>query len=209
MKIMIADDHSVVRAGLKQILSEVPDISSVDEAANADELLSKVRRNTYSVIVLDIAMPGKSGLDALKEIRADFPDVPVLILSMYPEDQYAVRVLRAGAAGYMTKDSAPDELVTAIRTVARGRKYVSPSVAERLVTELDTDAEKSPHEMLSDREFQILRLIASGRTVGEIANNLFLSVKTVSTYRRRILDKMHLKNNAELTTYAIQNHLVD
>jgi DNA-binding NarL/FixJ family response regulator len=161
------------------------------------------------VVVLDIAMPGKSGLDALKEIKAEFPKLPVLMLSMYPEDQYAIRALRSGAAGYMTKDTAPEELVTALRTVSTGRKYISPSLAERLAFNLDTDTKKEPHEMLSDREYQVLCLIARGKTISEIADQLSLSVKTVSTYRGRILEKMKLKNNAELTNYAIRHQLTD
>ena len=209
INVLIGDDHSVVRIGLKKILSGVSDIAVVDEAASAIEVLDKVRKNDYSVVVLDIAMPGKSGLDALKEIRSERPKLPVLILSMYPEDQYAIRVLRAGAAGYMTKDSAPEELVSAIRVVAEGRKYVSPTFAEILALNLDVDKEKELHEQLSDREYEVLCMIASGKTIGEIAGILFLSVKTISTYRSRILEKMRLKNNAELTSYAIQNHLVD
>ncbi len=209
IKVLIADDHSVVRVGLRQILSGIRDIAVIDEAANAIEVLEKVKKNDYSVVILDIAMPGKSGLDALKEIKIERPKLPVLILSMYPEDQYAIRVLRAGAAGYMTKDSAPDELVTAVRIVAEGRKYVSPTFAEILALNLDTDREKELHELLSDREYEVLCMIASGKTLSEIAGLLFLSVKTISTYRSRILEKMHLKNNAELTSYAIQNHLIE
>ncbi|OGW32836.1 MAG: DNA-binding response regulator [Nitrospirae bacterium GWC2_42_7] len=209
LKILIADDHSVVRAGLKQILSGISDVAMVDEASNAREAIDKIKKNKYSVVVLDISMPGKSGLDALKEIRSEWPDLPVLILSMYPEDQYAIRVLKSGASGYMTKESAPEELVNAVRTVANGRKYVSPSLAEKLASHLDLDGKKEPHEMLSDREYQVLCMIASGKTVSEIADKLSLSVKTVSTYRSRILEKMKLKNSAELTTYAVQNHLID
>ncbi len=209
IKILIADDHSVVRAGLKQIISGIPDMAIVDEAGNANVVIDKIRNNDYSVVVLDIAMPGKSGLDTLKEIKAERPGLPVLMLSMYPEDQYAIRVLKSGAAGYLTKESAPEELVTAIRTVANGKKYISPSLAEKLVINLDSDGKKEPHELLSDREYQVLRMIASGKAVSEIADELSLSVKTISTYRSRVLEKMNLKNNAELTTYAIQNNLVD
>ena len=209
INILIADDHSIVRAGLKQIISEISDMTVVDEAGNGSEVLDKIRMNDYSVVVLDIAMPGKSGLEALKEIKSERPGLPVLMLSMYPEDQYAIRVLRSGAAGYLTKESAPAELVTAIRTVAGGKKYISPSVAERLVFNLDFEGKKELHELLSDREFQVLRMIASGKAVSDIADELSLSVKTISTYRSRILEKMKLKNSAELTTYAIQNHLID
>jgi DNA-binding NarL/FixJ family response regulator len=209
INILIVDDHSIVRAGLKQIISEIPDMTVVDEASNGSEVIEKVRMNDYSVVVLDISMPGKSGLEALKEIKSERPGLPVLMLSMYPEDQYAIRVLRSGAAGYLTKESAPAELVTAIRTVATGKKYISPSVAERLVCNLDFDGKKELHELLSDREFQVLCMIASGKAVSDIANELSLSVKTISTYRSRILEKMKFKNNAELTTYAIQNHLIN
>ncbi len=209
INILIVDDHAVVRAGLRQIISGVSDMAVADEADSAIEALTKIRKKGYSMVVLDIAMPGKSGLDVLKEIRSEHPKLPVLMLSMYPEDQYAVRALRSGASGYMTKDSAPNELVTAIRTVAGGRKYISSDLAERLAFNLDVDMKKEPHEILSDREYQVLCTIASGKTISEIADQLSLSVKTISTYRSRILEKMQLKNNAELTNYAIRNHLVD
>jgi len=209
IEILIVDDHAVVRTGLRQILSEISDMTITDEACDAREALDKIRTNNYSVVVLDIALPGKSGLDALKEIKSERPGLPVLILSMYPEDQYAIRVLKSGAAGYMTKESAPEELVTAVRTVADGKKYISPSVAERLASHLDFAGKKELHEMLSDREYQVLCMIASGKPPGEIAEELSLSVKTISTYRSRILEKMNLSNNAELTTYAIQKHLIN
>ena len=209
INILIVDDHAVVRAGLRQIISGVSGMAVADEADGAIEALAKIRKKGYSMVVLDISMPGKNGLDVLKEIRNEYPKLPVLMLSMYPEDQYAVRALRSGASGYMTKDSAPEELVTAIRTVAAGRKYISSDLAERLAYNLDTDMKKEPHEILSDREYQILCTIASGKTISEIADQLSLSVKTISTYRSRILEKMQLKNNAELTNYAIRNHLID
>ncbi|HKN18781.1 MAG TPA: response regulator transcription factor [Dissulfurispiraceae bacterium] len=209
INILIVDDHAVVRAGLRQIISGVSDMTVADEADSAFDALDKIRKKRYSMVVLDISMPGKSGLDVLKEIRSEHPKLPVLMLSMYPEDQYAVRALRSGASGYMTKDSAPNELVTAIRTVAGGRKYISSDLAERLAFNLDVDMKKEPHEILSDREYQVLCTIASGKTISEIADQLSLSVKTISTYRSRILEKMQLKNNAELTNYAIRNHLVD
>ena len=209
IEILIVDDHAVVRTGLRQILSEISDMTITDEACDAKEALDKIRTNDYSVVVLDIALPGKSGLDALKEIKSERPELPVLILSMYPEDQYAIRVLKSGAAGYMTKESAPEELVKAVRTVAGGKKYISPSVAERLASQLDFTGKKELHEMLSDREYQVLCMIASGKPPGEIAEELSLSVKTISTYRSRILEKMNLSNNAELTTYAIQKHLIN
>jgi two-component system, NarL family, invasion response regulator UvrY len=209
IEILIVDDHAVVRTGLKQILSEISDMTITDEACDAREALDKIRTNNYSVVVLDIALPGKSGLDALKEIKTERPGLPVLILSMYPEDQYALRVLKSGAAGYMTKESAPEELVKAVRTVAGGKKYISPSVAERLASQLDFAGKKELHELLSDREYQVLCMIASGKPPGEIAEELSLSVKTISTYRSRILEKMNLNNNAELTTYAIQKRLIN
>jgi two-component system, NarL family, invasion response regulator UvrY len=209
IEILIVDDHAVVRTGLRQILSEISDMIITDEACDAKEALDKIRTNDYSIVVLDIALPGKSGLDALKEIKLERPGLPVLILSMYPEDQYAIRVLKSGAAGYMTKESAPEELVKAVRTVAGGKKYISPSVAERLASQLDFSGKKELHEMLSDREYQVLCMIASGKPSGEIAEELSLSVKTISTYRSRILEKMNLNNNAELTTYAIQKRLIN
>ncbi len=209
INILIADDHTIVRKGLKQILAETQDMVVTGEASNGFEVMEKVRSNHYDVLLLDISMPGKSGLDILKELKTEQPKLPVLVLSMYPEEQYAVRVLRAGASGYLTKESAPDELVVAMRKVAQGKKYVSPSLAEKLAVELEADATKPAHEMLSDREYQVLCMIASGKTVGEIAEKLSLSAKTISTYRARILEKMNMKNNAELTHYAIQNKLVD
>ena len=209
IKILIADDHAIVRRGLKQILAETPDMMVLDEASNGHEVLTKVMKHDYSVILLDISMPGKSGLDVLKELKTERPKLPVLILSMYPEEQYAVRVLRAGAAGYLTKEGAPEELIYAIRKVVQGKKYVSASLAEKLVFDLDGDSQKPLHESLSDREFQVLCMIASGKTVSDISEELALSVKTISTYRTRLLEKMKMKNNAELTHYAVQNHLVE
>lgn len=209
IEILIVDDHSVVRAGLRQIIASCPDMSVVDELADSQDVLSKIRKRKYSVVILDISLPGKNGLEVLKEIKNEFPKLPVIILSMYPEDQYAIRALRSGAAGYVSKDTAPEELITALRTVAAGRKYVSRVLAEKLAFNLDVDAKKELHETLSDREYQVLCMIASGKTISEIADNLSLSVKTVSTYRCRILDKMQLKNNAELTNYAVKNHLTD
>ncbi|HYA85966.1 MAG TPA: response regulator transcription factor [Nitrospirota bacterium] len=209
IRILIADDHAIVRKGLKQILAETSDMVVTGEASNGYEVLEKVRNGHFDVLLLDISMPGRSGLDILKELKAERPKLPVLVLSMYPEEQYAIRVLKAGASGYLTKESAPDELVVALRKVAQGKKYVSPSLAEKLAFDLEMDTTKPLHEMLSDREYQVLCMVASGKTVGEIAENLSLSAKTISTYRARILDKMNMKNNAELTHYAIQNKLVD
>ncbi len=209
VKILIADDHIIVRKGLKQIISETSDMVVADEASNGQEVLDKVRKNGFDMILLDISMPGRTGLDILRELKTEKPKLPILVLSMYPEEQYAVRVLRAGASGYLTKESAPEELIAAIRKVSLGKKYVTPSVAERLAFDLDVDSEKPLHETLSDREYQVLCLIASGKTVGEIADKLSLSAKTISTYRARILEKMNMKNNAELTHYAIQHKLVE
>jgi len=208
IKILIADDHTIVREGLKQIVADVGDMMVADEAGNGQEALQKIREGDYDVILLDISMPGRSGLEVLKDIRAERPKLPVLILSMHSEEQYAVRALRAGASGYLTKASAPDELIGAIRKVSRGRKYVTASLAEKLALELDVDIRKPPHEMLSDREYQVMLMLASGKAVKEIADELCLSVKTISTYRSRILEKMNMKKNAELTLYAIQNSLV-
>lgn len=209
IKILIADDHAIVRRGLKQILTETADMVVAGEAHNGQELLEKMRSDQWDVIVLDISMPGRGGLDILKQLKSERPKLPVLMLTIHPEDQYAVRVLRAGASGYLTKESAPDHLVEAIRKVARGGKYISPHLAERLAFNLEPISERPLHEALSDREFQVLRLIASGKTVKEIGEELSLSVKTISTYRTRILEKMKMKNNAEMTHYAIQQKLVE
>lgn len=209
IRILIADDHTIVRKGLKQIISETSDMVVAGEAGDGQEVLNKIKKNGFDVVLLDISMPGRTGLDILRELKNEKPRLPVLVLSMYPEEQYAVRVLRAGASGYLTKESAPDELIAAIRRVSIGKKYVTPSLAEKLAVDLDVDSEKPIHETLSDREYQVMCMIASGKTVGEIAEKLALSVKTVSTYRARILDKMKMKNNAELTHYAIQNKLVN
>ena len=209
LRILIADDHPIVRTGLKKILDENPEKVLYEEAQNGHEALHRVRNHKYDLILLDIAMPNMNGLDCLKVIKKEHPRIPVLVISMYPEEQYAVRALKAGASGYLTKQSASDELLTAIRKVLSGGKYVSSSLAEKLAWQLETDSDVHPHERLSDREYQVLRLIASGKTTTLIAEELCLSVKTISTYRTRILEKMNLKNNAELTHYAIKNHLVD
>jgi DNA-binding NarL/FixJ family response regulator len=209
IKILIADDHAVVREGLKQILSESPDLVVAAEASTGQEVLNIIGKKELDLVVLDIAMPGRGGLDILKEIKNQKPKLPVLILSMYPEEQYAVRVLKAGASGYITKESAPDELIKAIRQIIQGKKYVSPSLAEKLALDLEIRSETPPHEALSDREFQVMCMIASGKTLKEIAEGLSLSIKTISTYRSRILEKMNMKSNAALTHYAIKNRLVD
>ena len=209
IKVLIADDHPIVRAGLKQILAEAPDIRVAGEAGNGHELLEKARREAFDLVLLDLKMPGMDGLDVLKQIKIEMPKLPVMILTIYPESNYAMRILRIGASGYLTKESAPQELITAIRKVYSGGKYISPSLAEKIAFALDTDIDKLPHERLSDREYQVLCAIASGRTVSEIAESINLSVKTVSTYRARILEKMDMKTNADLTHYAVQNRLVE
>jgi len=209
IRILIADDHAVVRRGLRQTVSEEHDMTVVGEASNAQELLGLVRKQPCDVVVLDISMPGRSGLEALKELRQACPRLPVLVLSMHSEDQYAMRALRIGAAGYLTKETAPEELVKAIRKVVTGGKYITPSLAEKLALSLTRDGEQPLHETLSEREYEVMCLIASGKSVTEISTELSLSVKTISTYRARILEKMNLKNNAELMHYAIHNRLVD
>ena len=209
IKVLIADDHTIVREGLKQIVSDTCDITVADEARNGQEILDKIDRQHFDVIVLDISMPGMNGIEVLKCIHSQKPKLPVLILSIYPEDQYAIRVLRSGASGYLTKESAPDELINAIRKIAVGGKYITNSLAEKLVLAIDENTEKPLYETLSDREFQVLKLIASGKTVNEIADRLCLSEKTISTYRSRILEKMRMKNNSELMHYAIQHGLTE
>ncbi len=208
IRVFVADDHAVVRRGLRQIL-EAEGMSVPVEGATAEEVLTRVLERTADVLVLDLSLPGSNGLDLLAEVKRRRPDLPVLILTVHSEDQYAVRALRAGASGYLTKDMAPEQLVAAIRKVYRGGRFVTPALAERLVLHLHEDPEKPLHETLSNREFEVLRLFASGRTVSEAAAKMGLSVKTVSTYRTRILEKMSMKTNAELTHYAIRNGLVE
>jgi DNA-binding NarL/FixJ family response regulator len=208
IQILIADDHPIVRAGFKQVLSETPDMVVADEAGNGLEVLNLVRKKDYDIVLLDISMPGRNGLEILKDLKEEFSRLPVLILSIYPEEQYAIRALRAGASGYLTKASAPDELISAIRKVSEGGRYISSSLAEKLANYLYIDLTKPPHEALSDREYQVMLLIASGRTVSERAEELHLSVKTISTYRAHILEKMKMKNNADITVYAVQNKLL-
>ena len=209
IKILIAEDHTLVRKGLIQILSEMDDVELVDEASNGEETIDKVSQEDYNLVLLDISLPGRSGLDVLKQLKCLKPDLPVLILSMYPEEQYAVRSFKAGASGYLTKKSAPDELIAAIRKVVQGKKYITASLAEKLAFAVETDTDKDLHESLSDREYQVMCMIASGKTVSEIADILSLSVKTISTHRSRLLDKMNFQNNAQLTYYAIKRGLVD
>ena len=207
-KILIADDHLVVRRGIRQILSDWSDTAVMDEACNGQEVLEKVQDNHYDLILLDISMPGRSGLEVLSQLKKERPDLNVLILSMHTEEQYAVRVMKAGASGYLTKESTPEELISAVEKVSQGRKYVSSSLAEQLAFYLETETDKPPHELLSDREFEVLCLIAKGKTATEIAEMLSLSIKTISTYRTRILEKMAMTNNAQLTHYAIKNNLI-
>ncbi|HRR70097.1 MAG TPA: response regulator transcription factor [Desulfomonilia bacterium] len=209
IRVLVVDDHPIVREGLKQILSNTEDILVVDEADSGQAVLSSAARSNFDVVLLDISMPGRDGLEVLRELKQQKPKLPVLILSMYPEEHYAVRVLRAGASGYLTKSSAPDELISAIRKVASGRKYISSTLAERLTYELDREADRPMHEVLSDREYQVMHMISTGKSVKEIAEALGLSVKTVSTYRSRIMEKMNMKNNAEIVLYAVQNKLID
>lgn len=206
-RVLIADDHPVVRKGLCLILSDAEGIEVVGEADNAQQVIEALARQPVDVLVLDIGMPGRSGLELLQDLRLSHPALPVLILSQYPEEQIAVRAIRLGAAGYLNKESAPDQLVDAVRRIQQGRKFLTPSLAELLALSIESGGRK-PHEALSEREFQVLLMIASGKTVSDIAAELVLSVKTVSTYRARILEKMSLKNNAELTRYAILNGLV-
>ena len=208
LRVLIADDHAIVREGLKQILADTGDIIVAGDAASGLEAIKLARANAFDVLLLDISMPDRSGIEVLKQVRQEFPKMAVLMLSMHREDQYAIRSLKAGAAGYLNKQSAPDELVTAIRQVAQGRKYISPALAQQLADQIGDDRAVAPHETLSDREYQTLTMIASGKTVSEIAAQLVLSVKTISMYRSRLLQKMKLRHNAELTHDAIKNNLV-
>ena len=209
INILIADDHELIREGLKKILKKEADMEVLGEARNAQEVFDQVRNRKLSIVLLDISMPGLSGLDVLTELRQKYPNLPVLILSMHPEDRFAVRALKAGAAGYVTKDSAVGELVKAIRKVVTGGRYVSVRLAEKLADDLEKGSERPPHEMLSDREFQVMRMVAAGQKVSEIAEELSLSISTVNTYRTRILEKMKVETNVELTRYAIENHLIE
>jgi len=209
IRILIADDHAIVRRGLIEILMRELDDAICGEAENARQVLDQVRGHTWDLVILDVSMPGRSGIDVLTDLRLVQPKLPVLVLSMHPEDQYGKRVLKAGAAGYMNKNSAPEELIKAIRKVLAGGRYVSPALAERLALDLSEQTARLPHETLSGREFEVLRLIASGKTVTHIAEELHLSVATISTYRARILEKMNMSTTAELMRYAFQNRLVE
>jgi two-component system, NarL family, invasion response regulator UvrY len=208
-RILIVDDHAVVRRGLKEILTRGFEGSVCDEAENGEQAIAKVRSQVWELVILDIAMPGRSGLDVLRDIRQGSRELPVLILSMHAEDQYARRVLKAGARGYMNKESPPEELIKAIKRILSGGQYVSLALAEKLAFDLREDTGRQAHEILSDREFEVLRMIGCGKTVSLIAEELHLSVATVSTYRGRILEKMRMTNTAELIRYAVSNHLAD
>ena len=208
IRILIADDHSVVRKGLRQILLEGFPTADIEEVPDAEEMIRKIMQQEFNVVISDLSMPGRSGLEALSQIKQINSKLPVLILSIHPEEQYALRVLKAGASGYLSKDMAPDELVNAVQRVMLGKKYITASIAEKLASVLDNDSGRSPHENLSDREFSVLKMLAAGKSVSEIAETLFLSVTTVSTYRSRILTKMNMKNNADLTLYSIENKLI-
>jgi two-component system, NarL family, invasion response regulator UvrY len=208
IRILIADDHPIVREGYKKILMSQPDMDVTGEAGNGQEVLDLIQKKDFDLILLDISMPGRSGLEILKELKGQKPHLPVMILSIYPEEQYAVRAFRDGASGYLTKASTPKELTSAIRKVSQGGRYVTEALAEKLTYFLHGDVDKAPHEKLSDREYQVMLLIASGKTVTQAAEELCLSVKTISTYRRHILEKMQFSTNAEITMYAIQNKLL-
>jgi two-component system invasion response regulator UvrY len=209
VKVAIVDDHAIVRAGLKQFLSEMVDLRVVGEAASGREAIDLVRTTEIDVLIMDLSMPGQSGIDALAMIRAKAPDVGILILSGYPEEQYAVNLIRQGASGYLNKECEPMEIVNAIRTIALGRRYISPSVAELIAQQLNRKEGSAAHDLLSEREFQVFLKLAKGETAGEIANALSLSVKTVSTYRTRLMEKMGLTSNSDLTYYALKNKLID
>jgi two-component system, NarL family, invasion response regulator UvrY len=209
MHILITDDHAVVRRGLREILADSLEGATFCEAGNADDALRLMAKHPIRILVLDINMPGRSGLDLLKDVKGMYPRVPVIVLSVQPEDQYAVRCLRAGASAYINKDSAPEELAQAARKVLGGGRYVSPGLAEKLVTILDDDGEKPRHELLSDRELEVMLMIASGVSLTEIGNRLHVSAKTVSTYRSRVMDKMQARSNAELTRYAVSHNLIE
>jgi DNA-binding NarL/FixJ family response regulator len=208
MKVLVADDHAIVRKGLKQILLDEYPFGEIEECSNAEELLQKASDGNWDVIISDISMPGRSGLEALHQIRLSHPRLPVLILSMHPEEQYAIRALKAGASGYCSKDLAHEELVNAVRRVLTGKKYITPSLAETLASQLEDENQTEPYKRLSDREFDVFKLLASGKSVSEIADVLCLSTTTISTYRSRILNKLSFKTNADLTRYALEKKLI-
>ena len=207
-RFLVADDHAVVREGLRYILSAAFPFDIIEEVTNAEDLLEKATREEWDVVITDISMPGRSGLEIMQEVKLDHPKLPFLILSMHSEDQYAIRVLKAGASGYLCKESAPAELVRAINQLLLGKKYITPSIAEKLAGMLDRDATKMLYEYLSDREFEVFKLLAGGKSVSKIAEKIFLSVSAVSTYRARVMMKMNLRTNADLTLYAIEQKLL-
>jgi DNA-binding NarL/FixJ family response regulator len=207
-RILIVDDHAVVRAGLRQILTDDPTIGEVEEASTGEQALDKLRQGRWDLLVLDINMPGRNGIDILRNVVAGHPETKILVLSGYPENQYAVNVLRAGASGYLPKESAPEELLKAVRSILQGKRYVSAALADMLVSDLDADRDKPAHSELSQREFQIFCKLATGASVSGIAGELCLSVKTVSTYRSRVLEKMRFRTNADITSYALKNGLI-
>jgi len=209
IKLIVADDHKIVREGLMEIINKTSDIQVIDEARNGSELLSKVIKNEYDVILLDISMPGRSGLDILKQLKQEKPQIQVLILSMFSEEEFAVRAMKTGAAGYLVKDTASKNLIEAIRKVSMGLKYVTPSLAEKLALEIERDYETPIHAKLSNREYEVMRMLSSGKKNKEIAEEISVSPKTVSSYKRRILDKMSMNTNAQLTKYAIRNGLIN
>jgi len=208
MRILIADDHSIVRKGLKQILVEEFPFATIEETGDAEGLVKKALNQEWDIVITDLSMPGRSGLDAINQIKQQHPKLPILILSMYPEEQYAMRVLKSGAAGYLSKDMAQEELVNAVKKVLSGKKYITPTLVEKLALQLGQENNTVPHELLSDREFDVLKLLASGKSVSEIAALMSLGSTTISTYRARIMDKMNLKSNADLTRYALENKLI-
>jgi two-component system invasion response regulator UvrY len=209
IRLLIVDDHAIVRHGLRQVVAESPDIEVAAEAGSSAEAVRLLRENTYDLVLLDISLPDKNGIETLKQIKRDKPNLRIIMLSMHAEDEFGVRALKAGAFGYVNKQSAHDQLVTAIRQVASGRRYISPDLAEELARSIGEGGERRPHELLSDREFDTLRMLASGKSLAEIAESLSISPKTVSVYRTRLLEKMKLKNNAEIAHYAVKNGLID
>lgn len=208
MRIILVDDHELIREGLKKVIAKESDIDVIGEAQNADEMFEILSKNKIDIVILDITLPGRSGLDLISEIKTHYPDTRILILSMHPEDRFAVRALRAGAFGFITKGTASKILIEALRKIADGRKYITPTLAEHLALELDVDHDKPLHENLSNREFEVMRLIAEGKSVSEIAEMLFISVNTVTSYRSRIMEKMKMKTNAEIIRYAIEQNLI-
>ncbi|HLI92561.1 MAG TPA: response regulator transcription factor [Puia sp.] len=208
MRILIADDHAVVRRGLSEILLEAYPAATIEQAGDADTLLQRSTEEAWDIVISDLMMPGRSVLEVLQQLRQVHPQLPVLVLSIFPEEQYATRVFKAGAAGYINKDAAPTELVKAVERILQGRKYITARIAEKLAGDLSLDKDKAPHELLSDREFHVMKLLATGKTITEIAGELSLSTTTISTYRSRIMGKMKMKANAELARYALENGLI-